>query len=229
MGAAAKSRATGAPCDERALELDAGRTGPRLRLAQDLVDERARGGCAEPHCAATVDSHVAILEQRDPRSSAGPRLRAGWLAATGKVVEAEAMLRERCEDVTDRDVCLQSRATFASRLPEAATFAAAADAFRRAVCLDAERCAWVNTWVGDAHAARGELGAAVAAYDRAVRDRPTEERLLKLAETAARAGRDSQALQALDRLFKLRGAEDPALEERIEAMRRRLAEDVVNR
>jgi O-antigen ligase/polysaccharide polymerase Wzy-like membrane protein len=228
FGATAPNRKLGATCDERALELEADRTGPHIRLAQDLIVSRQSGDCAseknQAKCAASVEEHASVVERELPETSSALQLRARWIAATGDNKKAAEMLKERCAETSDQLPCLELRLHIASQVQDAAIFSDAADALRRASCLNVERCARVNTWIGDAHHARREYGAAVAAYERALRDEPTDERFLKLAEAASGAGLEVQALKALERMNQQHGQTDPAIKKRIEELRRKLAE-----
>lgn len=226
----AKDRELGKACDERALALDPRRTAPRWRLAQDIIAQRRADGCRPPDegaCAAAVEAHAAAIEQVVPKRSEATQLRATWLAATGANAEAETLLKQRCNDFTDLTACLQLRATIASQLEQPEPFVEAVTVLRHASCLDAERCATANTWIGDAHFNRGEHAAAVAAYERAIRDRPSDERFMKLANAATEAGLDTQALRALERISAAHNS--PDVKARVEALRRKLVDHVVNR
>jgi hypothetical protein len=70
---------------------------------------------------------------------------------------------------------------------------------------------------------RGESGTALGLFTRAAREEPrVEARWLAVADVAAAAGQPAAALDALERVVRLRGGADEELAKRIEALRARL-------
>ena len=76
---------------------------------------------------------------------------------------------------------------------------------------------------------RGELGSAVTAYERALRDGETDALLLKLADAASRGRFNSKAMRALERLLARRGGQDPEIEARIAQERKRVVDTILER
>ncbi len=223
LGATSRDRTLGAECDRRALGIDANRPGPKIRLAQDLIVslQDAEGRCHDDRdaCKTELDELIAGVREAMPDASMPVVLEARWLAASGGAEKAEAMLASACEAARDYQTCLQARADVARLIDDPERFAKAAKALRSAACADAEACADVTTWIADAHVGRREYGAAIAGYERALRDAETDERLDKLAKAASLAGLHTKAIRALERLASRRGTVDPALQARIDRER----------
>jgi hypothetical protein len=217
-----KDRKLAADCDARALALDPRRVDARLRLGQDLIAARIAGTACkdadEARCAEEIEAHAVMAESERPKVSQAAQLRARWLSATGKPREAEQTLAAVCDGAKDELRCLQTRAEIASQIAEAEPFATIVKGLRRAACAQRDTCAETNTWIGYMHTVRGEHAAAVTAYEHAVRDDPTEERLGKLADAALKAGLGSRAVRALERLRDKES--DPAKRARLEERRR---------
>ena len=233
LGGAVADRDLAAQCDDKALAVNPKRVWPRFRLGNDMVTARRNEtGCADgeerDHCAAEIAAHVAAIANEKPRSSMAPRLQARWLAALGQHDEGEKLLASACEEADDYIPCLQARLEVAVEL-DAERFGAAAKALRVNACVEPARCAEINTLIGNMHVARGEFGQAVAVYQRAVRDDATQERWKKLADAAHQAGMDSQAIRALDQLRRLRGGDDPALDEQIKRQRQKIVDQILKR
>lgn len=224
-----KDRALAAECDARAVALDERRVDARMRLAQDLFEARARGsscvGEDEARCAAEVEAHAAIVARERPKLSQAAQLRARWLSASGDARAADALLAGVCDGVKDEIRCLQTRAEIAAQIADAEPFATIAKGLRRAACASGDACASTNTWIGDMHAGRDEFAAAVTAYEHAVREDPTEDRLNKLADAALKAGLGSRAVRAIERL---RDKEhDPAKRAKLEERRREVMQTLL--
>ncbi|MEZ4441071.1 MAG: O-antigen ligase family protein [Polyangiaceae bacterium] len=226
LGSLAATRAVGAACDEKALTVDASLTGPRLRLARDLIAAAKEGsGCqddARAGCGEAIDHHVAALRSAAPETTTGDQIAALWRARTEGPEAGLEVLSGRCEAAPDADSCLRVRAEIAAEITEAKPFAEAAKALALVVCADRHRCAEIMTWIATLHDRRGELGAAIASLERAIRDEETDARLLKLADVASRAGLLAQAQRALEKVLKRRGGKDPAIAAQVAAVRQRL-------
>jgi O-Antigen ligase len=233
LGGAAKDRTLGAACDNKALELAPDRAGPHLRLAMDRVtDARSQEGrCHDERqaCADEVEAHAVVVERTLPRTAAAAVLRARWLAATGEGAKADELLERACDDVRDYVACHRARAEIVSALDDAERFVQVGKELRAAACQDADRCAEVTTWIGDLHMGRSEFGSAVAAYERALRDAASEERLLKLAKAAKAAGLKGKAMRAYERVLRRRGGHDAGIEEEIQTLRGHVVREVLQR
>src|SRR5690606_33806778 len=82
LGAAAKSRALGAGCDERAIALGGTRVGPRERLVRDLVRAATMktAPCGDRgRCTAVVERHIAAVAEHATDPAQADILRAEWL------------------------------------------------------------------------------------------------------------------------------------------------------
>lgn len=231
LAEAAADRELGAACDRRALAASPKEPGPHERLALDLIASLSddEGSCARDleTCQRQVDEHVRVLREVAPESSGAAVVQAHFRAARGEPEEAEAALAKRCEEVDDYVPCLKERAKIASKVDDAAPLQAAGKSLRAAACRDAASCASIMIWIGDLHVQRKELGAAVAAYERSVRDRETPEALDKLARAASEAGFSSRAIRALERLLRQRGGSDAAIEARLHRERKKVVGSVL--
>ncbi len=219
-------RELGAACDRTALERAPGLVGPRVRLASDLVEALSSAeGCPErPSCLARFEAHLGRIRAVEPKRSTADRLRARLLVATGRADEAEKLLAAACERVDDYRACQWDRVAAAAELPDAERIDAAARALLSASCVDRKQCAATATWLGDLRRNRGEWATALGSYERAVREEPTDERLLRLAAAASKLGLHAKAVDALERVLERRGGADPELRARLEAERERLLE-----
>lgn len=231
LGARVKDAELARRCDRRALEADESLIGPRFRVAAERVRERRAGtACVddEAACAREVEAHARLLDQYGPKSSLGSELRARWLAATGKSIDATTLLADRCESLEERVPCLRTRVELAAevKMPEPLTLAERA--LVAAVCMDEGECARTCDWLGGLHGGRGEWAAATTFYARAVQHEETDARLAKLADAASRAGMSGQALRTLERALARRGGHDPEIEERIRALRKQVLDGVIH-
>ena len=138
-----------------------------------------------------------------------------------------SLLEIECQKVTDRLPCLQARVLAAAQIKEPRTapagapdrLAAAAKELVGNACNTAVSCADMATWVGEVRRGRGEIGLALAMYERAARADPTEARWLKLADVAAGSDEHGRAAEALERVAQRQGGGDPELRKRIQAER----------
>jgi tetratricopeptide (TPR) repeat protein len=217
--------------DAAAIARDPALFGPRVRLATDLLAQLAESdgascGGAEA-CAKALEAHARALEAARPGTSAGAQLRARLELARGEVEQAEARLREACRGAIDTVECLMLRARIAADLPGDERLRAVDKELRATACSDPRACADANTLIGDLHAKRGELRAAVASYEKAAASEPTEARLLKLAHAASGAGEHVRAAETLQKVVQKRGGADAALEARIAQERDAALRDLV--
>src|SRR5262249_21948923 len=82
---------------------------PLVGLARDLILELGpvggHGVCADERradCEREINQAIDVIERAQGNPSAGPQLRASFLSTTGHPEEAERLLTERCERVSDR-------------------------------------------------------------------------------------------------------------------------------
>ena len=74
---------------------------------------------------------------------------------------------------------------------------------------------------------RGDFTSAMGYYEQAARDEPTDERWIKLANAASRAGAPMKAFSALSRVHARRT--DPQIEKRLEEERQRALRGAVGK
>ncbi|MCA9623627.1 MAG: hypothetical protein KC731_31615 [Myxococcales bacterium] len=224
LGETAPSREEGAACDGRALQVEPELPGPHYRLALDIVKRAEEGDCHRDDdvCEVLLQAHVAAVRAAQPNGALADIAEARWRAARGETVEAEEELARRCERVDDRVECLRERARLAARLETPERLELAGKALRAAVCRNAIQCAQVTMWLGDLYLERGERGAALATYERALRDQETEDLLDRVATVSSQAGLSSRAIMALEKLLARRGGRDASVEARLKAERQRV-------
>jgi tetratricopeptide (TPR) repeat protein len=221
LGAAA-DRGTRVQLLRESLSRDAGRAGPHVALAYDMLAQIAQGdksdvcsGDRRRACLSEVQEHARAVEAVDMDSSEADRLRASALEVDGRADEAERLLGERCPKASDRVQCLYAQAAAAAKIKTPERVGAVVKEMVVAGCASSAQCAQTNTYAGDLLAGRGEWGGATTHYERAVREEPTEARWLRLADAAGRSGAHARAADALEKVAKLRGGGDDALRRRI--------------
>jgi len=172
-------------------------------------------------CRREVLAQAEAIASQKPDLSTATELRAQLLLAHNKSEEAERLLAAECQRVTDRGPCLQARVRAASQIKSVDRFTEASKEFLGVSCGTPAGCADSSTWIADIRTNRGEVNLALGLYERAARVDPTEERWLKLADAASRAGAHLRAADALEQVSRRRGGRDPALKKRIEEEQRR--------
>lgn len=190
-------------------------------LAELALKDRSATCAAErrAECLKSVRSHARVLDERDPQSSAGARLKSRLLRLEGNPVAAEKLLADRCRSTNERAECLHARLEAAAECDPPTELQTAIKDYLAASCAAVVACADAATIVGDLEASRGNWGSALSHYARAAREAPTEQRWLKLADAASRIGAHAQAVEALEKVAKQKGGSDPKLLDRIEAER----------
>ncbi|AKT37523.1 O-antigen ligase family protein [Chondromyces crocatus] len=213
-----------------ALRRDPGAIDPRWVLGDLLIgtlDGRPVGGLCEgaqrAGCGEDIEAHARAIEVASRRSFLAPDLRARWLMAEGRPAQAEQLLAEACNRVTERAPCLKLRVRAAALADLPPRLAAATRDLLGEACGPPTSCAQAATWLGDLMASRKAWGTSLAHYERAVVEEPTEARWEKLAESAIAAGSLVRAVEALDKVLRARGGHDPALEARITSLKARAA------
>jgi hypothetical protein len=213
---------------EHAIERDPTAIIARKAHAQDILRAIVEGvrPCAGPErdrCVRRVREDAEILTRTDSSDSSGEEIRARLLVASGAASEAERALSERCRAYGKRLTCQRTRLEIALALDNAERVDAALKELFAAACPPSKVCAVEATWAGDfiARAGPKHVRLAVTAYRRAVQNEPTADRWLRLAGSASQAGLHGEAVAALEKVVRIRGA-DPALKQRIELERARV-------
>lgn len=203
---------------------DETRPGPRFALGEDRLRAlRGEAGC-EPSaeaCLLEIESHAQAVDRALPTSSRAAQLRAGALAAQGRYAEADRLLAERCPLASDELPCLRSRASLVAGADDASLFPRAVKALLSRACATTLDCAEAAALAGRLHASRGDRGAALSLYLRAAREDSTEPRWRAVHEAAVASGSHAQAVEALERIARLRGGEDDELRRELDQARLR--------
>ena len=232
MLAATKERELRIRCDQEAISRDPHRTGPRMRLASDILTALATGKPFDHHCAdgqacrKMVDAHAAAIAEADPRNSGAAQLRARLLLLDGKPQQADQLLAHTCDTASDRIACLTARVNVAAEVTAPEAMKDASRQYLASACVTPVACADAESWLGDVRSRRGELQAALQHYTRAARSDSSEQRWLKLADAAVRAGAHLQAVEALEKVLHKRGGADPELSRRLTRERARVSEQI---
>lgn len=211
-------------CDREAIARDPSRVGPRMREALALIralgPEAGTNLCADrAWCEREIEAHAAAIAAAEPRLSLAAQIRARRLLAEGRLDDAERLLAVECIRVSDRAGCFELRASMAAQIKAPERLALAVKDYLSASCAKPATCAEAASWAGSLRASRGEWASAVALYERAAREDPSEARWLALAGAASRSGAHAQAAEALEKVAQKRGGADPALQKRIDAER----------
>lgn len=223
-------------CAREAIARDPRATDPRWVLADALLialgEDRPPGLCGgdlRAACAQEIEASARAIDAGEPGSYLAAELRARSLMLDGRAVKAEELLADVCNRVPDRASCLRLRVRAAAETAIPARLSAAAKDLLGEACGPPPSCAESATWLGDLMAGRKSWGTAILHYERALAAEPTEERWQKLAEAAVAAGSYVRAVEALERVLRARGGKDPALEQRIAALRARAAAGLIQR
>ncbi len=209
--------------DTEALLRDERLINPRRRLVDSSLDalHSKQPPCEDvAACTSRLEDHAAAFARVVPSSTLGSRTRARLLWTQGRAAEAAELLSEGCSLPGERAACLLLRVQIVAELGQPAALTAAVGAYLDASCVDRKACAEANDWVAQFRAARAEHLQAVTAFERAARDSPTEDRWLRLADAAERAGLTTTAVNALQQVLSLRGSKDEAIQQRILALQR---------
>jgi tetratricopeptide (TPR) repeat protein len=209
-----------------AIARDPSNAPPHAYVANDLLVDLGPGAqsddCAAERrvaCLAELEDHARAISVSHPESSEGDRLRARALEIDGKPEEADRLLADRCSKVADRMNCLLARVNLVLQIKPPRPIDELLKDVTAAGCSSPTECASTSAWVGDILAGRGEWGAAMAHYEKAARENPTENGWLKVANAADRLGAHARAADALERVARLRGGADPDLKRRITVQR----------
>ena len=223
-------------CAREAIRRDPGALDARWVVADTLLaaiaEDRPPGLCTgelRAACADEIEEHARAIDAGERGSYLAADLRARWHMLDGRAAKAEEMLAEVCNRVPERTACLRLRVRAAAETGIPARLVSASKDLLGEACGPGPSCAESATWLGDLMAGRKAWGTAIGHYERAIAAEPTEERWQKLAEAAVGAGSYVRAVEALERVLRARGGKDPALEQRIAALRARAASRLIDR
>jgi hypothetical protein len=219
-------------CNHEVIARDPSEVGARTRETSARLDALATGKpeglCADAAaCHKEILDHATAIALTRPESATAALIRSRLLLVDKKPEEAVSLLETECQRVTERITCLQARVSAAAQIKEPHPgkpgaidrLGAAAKELVGNACNTAVSCADMATWVGEIRRGRGEIGLALAMYERAARADPTEARWLKLADVASGADEHGRAAEALERVAQRHGGGDAELKQRIQAER----------
>jgi hypothetical protein len=219
-------------CNQEVIARDPTEIGARARESTLRLDALATGKpeglCADRDaCHKAILDHAAAIALSHPELATATLIRSRLLLVDHKPEEAVTLLEIECQKVTERIPCLQARVSAAAQIKDPHPgragaqdrLGAAAKELIGNACTTAVSCADTATWIGDIRQGRGEMGLALAMYERAARADPTEARWLKLADMASNAGEHGRSAEALERVAQRHGGGDPELKQRIQAER----------
>ncbi len=219
-------------CNHEVLARDPTEIGARTRETSARLDALATGKpeglCADAAaCHKEILDHATAIALARPESATAALIRSRLLLVDKKPEEAVTLLEIECQRVTERIPCLQARVSAAAQIKDVHPskpgaidrLGAAAKELVGNACNTAVSCADMATWVGEIRRGRGEIGLALAMYERAARADPTEARWLKLADVASGADEHGRAAEALERVAQRHGGGDAELKQRIQAER----------
>ncbi|HEY4117524.1 MAG TPA: O-antigen ligase family protein, partial [Byssovorax sp.] len=183
---------------------------PRVRLAERRLVALAADPIASPcesaePCRAFLRDQARALDELAPEGSLGDQLRARELMTRGKAAEADALLVTACQKPAGRLGCLSTRAELLATGKGSPALVAAAHAYVAEACDDPSKCAAAHAWAGALEERIGDLEGAAAAYVEAAKLEPSEDRWLRAANAASRAGMHARAIQALEMVARRRG------------------------
>jgi hypothetical protein len=224
---------TATRCNQEIIARDPGDINAHLREAEArlsaLTTGKPAGLCVDTAaCHESILAHADVIARMTPAAAMAPLLRARLLLADGKADDAARLLEVACQSVADRLDCLRGRFLAAAAIKDLAPstlnapnrFDTAAKELIGNGCATPLSCADTSTWIGDIRRNRGEIGLALAMYERAARADPTEARWLRLADVASAVDEHARAADALAQIAQRHGGGDPELRTRILAERK---------
>lgn len=155
------------------------------------------------------------VERLNPQWSGSVRVRAQLLQVRGKLTDADDLLGARCSSASDRPVCYRVRVDSAMKTKDPGRVHTAIKDFLAEQCAEGLSCARANIVVGDLLAQYGDVATARTHFERAAEDLPSEESWLRVADAASRSGAHYRAVEALEKVARLRGGADDELRARI--------------
>jgi hypothetical protein len=222
-------------CNQEVIARDPAEVGARAREVEArlaaLGTGKPEGLCDDRDaCRRAILAHAAAIALSRPEAATAALIRSRLLLLDKKPEDAVSLLEIECQKVTDRIPCLQARVLAAAQIKDLrpATpglpapqdrLAAAAKELVGNACNTPVSCADMATWVGEVRRGRGEIGLALAMFERAARSDPTEARWLKLADVASSGEEHGRAAEALERIAQRQGGGDAELKKRIQAER----------
>ncbi len=225
-----RNPAAGRQFDEEAVLRDGTSVDSRTRLAQDLLAELGKGdqsvvcGAAEAKrkCVEWLDQDIAAIAEIAPDRCGWALLRSQMLEVQGQPAEADKVLQDVCDRVTDRFNCVRARLDLAVRRKDGGLVETLVKQVAALGCTSSAECARTSVWVGDFETGIGNLGAAATAYERATQqDSSNADAYVRLGRTSATLGMWARAMRAFERAVKLRPG-DAGLEQELETARTRV-------
>jgi lipopolysaccharide biosynthesis regulator YciM/uncharacterized membrane protein (UPF0136 family) len=213
---------------QQALHRSPRSSGVHLALAEVLLRELRRPEsltCAAEKrktCEEEIERHATFVETALPNASPAARLRAMLLVERGDAERAEALLADRCRSMSDKIACARAWVQVAAHIKQPERLLVAAHELIAVACSGTSECAEALTWLGDLMGERREWGGALTYYARAVREQPTENRWLRVADASSHVGAYAEEAAALERVAQLRGQMDASLKTRIDESRARM-------
>lgn len=211
---------------EESFRRDPGDSDTNYILALDLLGQLKdkTSECASTRreeCERRLRRFADTVERTKPDSLAWVTLHAMMLSYAGKLDEAERWLADRCPQLPQSTACAGQRLAAANALGSRERFELAATAYLAAACSNVEQCAAAAKRVGGLELGRDDVQAALSHFERSVRELPSADGWLKVADAALRAGRLGRAQSALRHAQKLGASEQiSTLQQRLESSRR---------
>ncbi len=198
-------------------------------LMASLESDRGDGPCqgaARAACMAEVEQHAAALTRNAPEISAGLELAAKLKLLQGDSHGAVRLLSSRCPQFEQRRRCLLLLLESTAATGDVTATATLARSVAAGGCEDVSDCGKYFAAIGEVLLKADYPQLALTYYHKAAQEDPSATRWLKVANLAAAARQHGLTIEALLRVERLRGKNDPALRARIQAERKRaLLED----
>jgi tetratricopeptide (TPR) repeat protein len=209
-----------------AVERDTHSARAHLELARALLSAASAEPLAAPcapersTCFVAIREHATLADRLAPDDSAGAEILAKLAVAQGDPAGAERLLRTRCESLANKRECLLLRLQLATAAKDGALATEVALELTRQGCSSTRDCARLYDQIGSIFSAAKTDEVALAYYEKAAKEDPSDTRWLKVADVATHSGRFALALSALQRVERRRGSRDTRLRARIEEARR---------
>jgi tetratricopeptide (TPR) repeat protein len=197
-------------CLEAGLSRDPDVIGIRVNLADALIGAMTSGGTESvcvgerlTECQRVFDAHVVALGKLDPDAPTALVLKARLWLATGNAAAAERLLRQGCASYTEaaRSSCDRAHVEAAIATRSVEVFRAAAQELAVSAC-GGGACAEVLAFLGGGAEGLGDLGDALAYYQKAAAEAPTDGNLTNVARIATALGEHRLASIILGRLAR---------------------------
>ena len=170
-------------------------------LAGELLAQMAQDRCARAKhdsCESDVRAAADALDRLKPHAADGTEILARLAVRTEDAQTLERLF-SRCPQLEEQERfrCWRSLFAAARALSKPDLLVRAADSFAKAACRFGSGCTSALLQAGDAVASIKAWPEAMLYYERAVRDEPTVDSLLRLADAAMALGQFSTASRAV--------------------------------